>query len=704
MPFKAAVHSYFALGEAPRKTTFRVKRSSGNWSTQNSSLCVRSSELICGMKATSSSPSLSRPQSSSDFSVNSENNGSRKKGKKKSSSLPPRSLDEVFNMVSDVTSSNINPPPARMVLTPRSAEICLKLGVNPEVLKIRDIDSFWEPGIDPAVQRIRHEAYVQRRYDLMRQCRLERKRLAVAEFESATNLTAADTLTPEMVLKQQEEQNSTLIQMELQRIEKMRKRQQKELESMINFELNRAKLTQDMEKRIAEAKKKDTLRKKQQEKRMRLMAEERRLRELQKSAMEEAEEQQRLALAREAHEKERALAEEAARKQAEQRRRAREEEQERKRKHEEHRRQVEQFFAEEQMRLRQRLESMQYAERKKQEAIMKKQAEHAEMMRRKRQMIEERISMNMEMAKAIEEKKKQDFLSKQEQFEQIRAEHIRRQEEERELKAQELELQEQRRQMILLQQKREEERKAELMLEKFDEEEAHVMEVQERRNKDMTIAKERKLLKTQLKLENVHRVMRINDYRRLTTQKRIEENDQYVFLLYYIFLLLDLLRTFCLFDYNRRISQMLEQRQALVEERRRAAIATKRQKESISQVMEEVRTNATKANQIITKVLTGKLSLDQLASQGLGGSMKRSKSAGKSHRQRSSRSSSGEGSPISGDKLGLSRKTKSAGDLGGSPDGGQGESSEQLKYSLKSLPSVTPQTYISPYALPTGQV
>lgn len=212
---------------------------------------------------------LSRPHSTSDFSTGSGASGSGTKRRKKKVDLPPLSLDDVFNQVSDVTSSNLNPPPARIVLTPRSAEVCLKLGINPEVLKIRDIDSFWEPGLDPAVQRIRHEAYVQRRYDLMKQCRLERKRMAIAEFESATNMKTGETLSPEMLLKQQEEQSSTLIQMELQRIEKMRKRQQKELESMIQFELNRAKVAQDMEKRIAEAKKKDELRKKQQEKRMR---------------------------------------------------------------------------------------------------------------------------------------------------------------------------------------------------------------------------------------------------------------------------------------------------------------------------------------------------------------------------------------------------------------------------------------------------
>jgi hypothetical protein len=164
--------------------------------------------------------------------VSTTSSGKAKKGRTKKG-VPPISLEDIFNQVSTVTSSNINPPPARITLTPRSAEVCLKLGINPEVLKIRDIDSFWEAGLDPAIQRIRHEAYVQRRYDIMKQCRLERKRMAVAEFDAATNLNTVETLTPEMILQQQKEQNSTLIQLELQRIAKMQQRQQKELEQMI---------------------------------------------------------------------------------------------------------------------------------------------------------------------------------------------------------------------------------------------------------------------------------------------------------------------------------------------------------------------------------------------------------------------------------------------------------------------------------------
>ena len=159
--------------------------------------------------------------------------------KKKKKKVPPVSIEDIFNQVSVVVASNLNPPPSKVVLTPRSAEVCLKFGVNPEVLKIRDIDSFWESGIDPAVQRMRHEAYVQRRHEIMKQCRLERKRMVNAEFKSSTNMTAeVPGLTPEMILEQQRQQSSTLIQLEMQRIAKMQARQEKELEQMMSVSMS----------------------------------------------------------------------------------------------------------------------------------------------------------------------------------------------------------------------------------------------------------------------------------------------------------------------------------------------------------------------------------------------------------------------------------------------------------------------------------
>ena len=512
------------------------------------------------------------------------------KKKIKKPKVPPINIDEVFNQISTVSAQDINPPIGHIVLTPRSAEAVLKLGINPEVLKLRDIDSFWEPNIDPSVQRLRHEAYIQRRHELMKECRKERRRIMNAEFEEATTIKVQPTtMTAEMLLEQQKEAGSTLIANELKRIEKMQKRQEKELESMIQFEVTRAKIQQDMAEKLTEQKKKDELRKKQQEKRLRLMAEERHLKELQRAAQEEVEEQNRREVAKKMHEEEMRLAEAKLLKEKQDKKAAIERDMEKRKKHEEHMRATKRFFEEEEQRLRARLESMHSAEEKKQAAILEKQAQLQEEQRLKREAVERRLQQSMEMMRMIEDKRKTDFWEKHDHHEQLRAAHLEKVEHERNLHAQEIALKEQRRRMILLQTRKEEEKKAESMLQKFEDEELHVMEIEAIRKREHDIQTEKKNLKANMKIETVERVARVKEYKRMNTLKKIEET-------------------------GKRVEQMLAQKQSLIQDRRDAARKTKMQKEQIAKVMEELRGNASKANKIISMAMTGKVSLADLTS------------------------------------------------------------------------------------------
>ena len=59
--------------------------------------------------------------------------------------------------------------------------------------------------------------------------------------------------------------------------------------------------------------------------------------------------------------------------------------------------------------------------------MMKKQKEHAERLKERRDKIEKRIETNVNMAEKIEEKRKSDFLEKQEQFERSRSAHMHQQ-------------------------------------------------------------------------------------------------------------------------------------------------------------------------------------------------------------------------------------------------------------------------------------
>jgi hypothetical protein len=203
----------------------------------------------------------------------------------------------------------------------------------------------------------------------------------------------------------------------------------------------------------------------------------------------------------------------------------------------------------------------------------------------------------------VEAKRKQDFIDKQEKHEQIREAHLTEMERSQQLHLKEIEMQEQRRRMIILQQRREEERKKETMLQKFEEDEKHVESIKEMHEHEQKLIKERKLLQIQMKAENVERVKRMAEYKRMNTLKKIEDNDH-------------------------RTKSMVEQRKQLIAQRRETSIKTKKQKEDINTLMDGVRTDASKANKIITMALSGKVDLAELASPKKGKKKKkRSKSS-----------------------------------------------------------------------------
>ena len=133
---------------------------------------------------------------------------------------------------------------------------------------------------------------------------------------------------------------------------------------------------------------------------------------------------------------------------------------------------------------------------------------------------------------------------------------------------------------------------------------------------------------------------------------------------------------------------MLEQRRNLIQDRRRAAAETKRQKESIAKVMEEVRSNATKAQQLISNALAGKLSLAEIA-KGTASPLGRSKSTNKLQ-------------SLSGKKqttmelLGLDRSTQSA---GFSMDSREYDPTKKSSFltSAGANDDIVPLPYVSPY-------
>lgn len=151
---------------------------------------------------------------------------------------------------------------------------------------------------------------------------------------------------------------------------------------------------------------------------------------------------------------------------------------------------------------------------------------------------------------------------------------------------------------------------------------------------------------------------------------------------------------------------MLAQRKSLVQERKRAAAKTKMQKESIAKVMDEVRTNASMANKIITQALTGKITLESLTSPGKikGAAGARSKSANhKPKRRAGDEDAHMNDRTVSADRMGLGRESKSAG-KDAEFENRMENPDNRRTYSLPALaPQNQPQTYKSPYELNNPQ-
>jgi len=143
---------------------------------------------------------------------------------------------------------------------------------------------------------------------------------------------------------------------------------------------------------------------------------------------------------------------------------------------------------------------------------------------------------------------------------------------------------------------------------------------------------------------------------------------------------------------------MLNQRKSLIQERKRAAAKTKLQKESIAQVMDQVRTNASMANKIITQALTGKITLESLTSpskiKAAGGTTGgRSKTAGTTKTKR--RDSNDH--EVDANRLALGRETRSAGQ-DAEFENRMEDPANRKNYSLPSLSAQNaPQNYKSPY-------
>lgn len=281
-----------------------------------------------------------------------------------------------------------------------------------------------------------------------------------------------------------------------------------------------------MQARVEEEKRKEMLEKKAHDKRFKLMLEEKRLQEAHRAVIDQMTEMENQKKAQEMHEKDRKIAEERERKFQEQRRLLRIECERKFQEHEESKRKLQQFFIDEQIRLRTKLETINLAEQRKQEVLQERNRLQVEANRKKRELLEKRITKNRQVANYIEYKKKEDINIKNQKYEEKRAMTLAEQEEERRLHQQEVEMREQRRQQILFEKEQNGIVETQRLLQKLDEEEYLAEQARAERLRENLLLKEKRNVRKQLKEDNKNRVMKVQELKRREVMQRIEDQEQ----------------------------------------------------------------------------------------------------------------------------------------------------------------------------------
>ncbi|POM68789.1 GTP-binding protein, partial [Phytophthora palmivora] len=457
-----------------------------------------------------------------------------------------------------------------------------------QTLKIRDLDSFYDPDVTTAVQRMRHEAYSLRRHEEMQALRVEKQKLVDAadrgvntmpsrlvgiagskratksstrpktDTDGPSSMSSGVTSTPG------KKSSSALLQIERQRLEKVRQRQERELGQMLEFEMKMNRLQQEAtekmerEKRQHEAMERSRMRFAQE------LAAEKRAREIKKKAQLDAEEERRKELAAQLAARDRALAEEKSRQEKLRRIEAREREEERKIKAEEHRAQTEALLHAQQMEIQARLRELDLAEKAREEMVEQQRAERAIAMDARRREVTLRIRKNLRASKKLEAQRKREIQRKQLASEALREAHEQEERRSRELQAQQQLAIEKKRQLVLAEARRDEARKKEELLERQREIERNVQQVQKNQEHERALRSEYKKLQTQLKLDKVERMKRVQEYQRLEMQRKMQDTEA-------------------------RTQHMLNEKESLVNRRKQLAIKTKIQRDMIMRTMENVK-------------------------------------------------------------------------------------------------------------------
>ncbi len=514
-------------------------------------------------------------------------------------------VEYVFSSVSNQRAYGVSPPVPRVILTPRSAEALLKTGVDAEELRVRDLDSFWEPGLDVKVQRLRHEDYSSRRRDLMRDVRAARD--AVVRAQEAQGLTSKDlrkkrevvTVGVSATVDAADGGVGSLVEQEEARLKKIQLRKKQEVEQMLAFEMRQLELQEEIAAKLQAEEAKAERMKRELAARRAEELERSRLKELQRQAQLEFEEKQRRRIAVDAARKDKELAERRDAEEEQRRRDARRKQMERAAKAQALQEQTEQLQRARQAEVEKRKRAAEDKERRRLAKLEVQKAERARDQEEKARRAHERIELNREQLMDAERQRAEEIALK----EAVAADRAQRlaekQQEEFRQKNLELAMMEERRKQLVEDAKREAEQHAAELLQRQTEVDDALRRVAEQKERNLAVEVEKNRLRIAAKLRNAERQKRRHEYEQLRIAAKLDDSAG-------------------------RIDDMLQRKEEITRKRKEAAIAAKIKRDTIATAMEKIRLfkKWEAADKLLASIQDGGRSLEPATAGGSGGKRK----------------------------------------------------------------------------------
>jgi len=494
-------------------------------------------------------------------------------------------LEELFDHVFDPPIHTAHDHEARLPLTPLSAEACRIHGIDPKALMKRGYETFRIAGqINEGIQRLRFESYERRRHELIKTAMEERTRLRkmklVDDGGRSMSMDSESKAPSQSTVINQVRVTSQLIETEEKRLLKAKERQKKELLQLLKVENAIAERQREQRIKLEQEQMLERQRRLEKRRKERDRADVIRYHRLRKKADEDKKEEDIRSAAKIRFQKEHEMRLEMQKQAEQNKNRAMLQQLERNQKLKVLREQAEKIEEKKRLDAQANEELRQRREAERSRKLEAKRLSDLNAIEMKRRLVSRRIQANLVAAKHRDEQKLLELQQKRERAKELQdllASQLQRKHDEES------------KQKEILSRKREYQAKLsrsnqEAMIQKSaqklkDEEEIIEKQHQAKLQRQLLVRQERSIHE-EIKKENVDRFKRIEEYKRQTVMRKIEENEK-------------------------KVEDMMRKKLEISETRRRAALQVKIQRDLLmAQIERSKRVGGRSIRKIIASLET----------------------------------------------------------------------------------------------------